>query len=353
MIGSTLQGGKYIIKKVLGQGGFGITYLAEHNLLRKQVAIKEFFMKDYCNREESTSHVSVGTEGSVDLVNRFRQKFLSEARKIAHLQHANIIRISDVFEENGTAYYVMDYCEGGSLADLLNDNSNGISEDLALKYIRQVASAIEYVHAQNINHLDIKPANILLDAQDNTILIDFGMSKQYDATGSQTSTTPVGISHGYAAIEQYRQGGVSQFSPATDIYSLGATLYKLITGQTPPEASVIGEDGLPSFSASTNIKRAIENAMQFRRSDRPRCISEWFTILKESGINCNQAWDDSPSKVYCSDESTMLNNQDDLAEKNIYMSTETRRKIFWIIIGLLSLIISISILEFFRTNLYG
>lgn len=304
--GSTLQGGKYIIKKVLGQGGFGITYLAEHDLLRKQVAIKEFFMKEYCNRKESTSHVSVGTEGSEDLVKRFRQKFLSEARKIAHLQHANIIRISDVFEENSTAYYVMDYCEGGSLADLLNDNPNGICEDLALKYIRQVASAIEYVHVQNINHLDIKPANILLDAQDNTILIDFGISKHYDAVGSQTSTTPVGISHGYAAIEQYRQGGVSQFSPATDIYSLGATLFKLITGQTPPDASIIGEEGLPSFSASENIKRAIECAMQFRRSDRPKNIPEWLVILNENGYSWDQSQVTNPLIESSSRDVTLL-----------------------------------------------
>lgn len=220
---ATLQDGKYIIKKVLGQGGFGITYLAEHDLLGTKVAIKEFFMKDFCNRDETTSHVSVVTESGREQVARFREKFLKEARNIARLRHPNIVRISDVFEENGTAYYVMDYCEGGSLSELLKLHPNGIGEPLALKYIHQVASALEQVHAMKMNHLDIKPANILLDAQGNAVLIDFGLAKQYDVTtGNQTSTTPVGISHGYAPIEQYKQGGVSEFSPATDIYSLGA-----------------------------------------------------------------------------------------------------------------------------------
>lgn len=278
-LGSTLQGGKYIIKKVLGQGGFGITYLAEHDLLGTKVAIKEFFMKDFCNRDETTSQVSIGTESSREQVSKFREKFLKEARNIAMLHHPNIVRISDVFEENGTAYYVMDYCEGGSLSELIKLHPAGLGEALALKYIRQVASALEQIHTQKMNHLDVKPANILLDAQGNAVLIDFGLSKQYDATGSQTSTTPVGISHGYAPMEQYKQGGVSEFSPATDIYSLGATLYKLITGQTPPEAQMLLEEELPAFAATPSVSNAIRKAMQVRRSDRPQTIAEWVKLL--------------------------------------------------------------------------
>lgn len=277
--GSTLQGGKYIIEKVLGQGGFGITYLAQHDLLGTQVAIKEFFMKDFCNREETTSHVSVGTEGGREQVARFREKFLKEARNIAKLHHPNVVRISDVFEENGTAYYVMDYCEGGSLSDLLKLHPAGIGEPLALKYIRQVASALAHIHERKMNHLDVKPSNILLDAQDNAVLIDFGLSKQYDATGSQTSTTPVGISHGYAPIEQYKQGGISEFSPATDIYALGATLFKLLTGQTPPDAQMLLEDNLPAFSATEGVTNAIRQAMQVRRADRPQSVAAWLEMF--------------------------------------------------------------------------
>lgn len=297
--GSTLQGGKYIIKKVLGQGGFGITYLAEHDLLGAKVAIKEFFMKDFCNREDSTSRVSVVTESGREQVARFREKFLKEARNIARLRHPHIVRISDVFEEHGTAYYVMDFCEGGSLSELLKLHPNGIDESLALKYIRQVASALDHVHATKMNHLDVKPANIMLDAKDNAVLIDFGLAKQYDViTGNQTSTTPVGISHGFAPIEQYKQGGVSEFSPATDIYSLGATLFKLITGQTPPEAHTLLEEDLPEVSASPSVVLAITKAMQMRRTARPQSVKEWLDIMadtiSEPEVDQDKEANDSP-----------------------------------------------------------
>ncbi len=325
-LNSTLQGGKYIIKKVLGQGGFGITYLAEHDLLGIKVAIKEFFMKDFCNRDKTTSHVSVVTESGREQVVRFREKFLKEARNIARLRHPNIVRISDVFEENGTAYYVMDFCEGGSLSELLKLHPNGIGEPLALKYVRQVASALEQVHAMKMNHLDIKPANILLDAQGNAVLIDFGLAKQYDVTtGNQTSTTPVGISHGYAPMEQYKQGGVSEFSPATDIYSLGATLFKLITGQTPPEAQVLLEEELPAFAATQNVTTAIRKAMQVRRLDRPQSIKEWMNLLGESSTSntCSSNNKTSTSKQEVEDESTCIEIRKAIAQVPITVNGVT------------------------------
>lgn len=286
--GTLLQGGKYRIERVLGQGGFGITYLAIQTGLDRKVAVKEFFMKELCNRDETTSRVSIGSEGSRDMVKRFREKFTKEARNIAKLKHPNIVSVIDVFEENDTAYYVMEYCEGGSLSLLLNDKyPQGMPEAKALKYIREVASALDYIHKRNINHLDIKPSNIMLGGMDEAVLIDFGMAKQYDSTtGNQTSTTPVGISHGYAPMEQYRQGGVGQFSPSTDIYSLGATLYKLITGRTPFDASTVNEEGLPSFHASASVKAAILAAMQPRRVDRPQSITEWLGGLDDEATVC-------------------------------------------------------------------
>ena len=251
-VGSYLQNGKYRIIGMLGQGGFGITYLAVQSGLERKVAIKEFFMKDLCNRDGSTSHVTLGTEGSRETVARFREKFLKEARNIARLTHPHIVRIYDIFEENGTAYYVMEYAENGSLADLLK-RKGCLSEPDATRYILQVAEALAYIHAENMNHLDVKPANILLNDRNEAILIDFGLSKQYDAlTGGQTSTTPVGISEGYAPMEQYKQGGVSEFSPETDIYALGATFFMLLTGKTPPSASDVNEDGVPVDELKTH-----------------------------------------------------------------------------------------------------
>ena len=151
-----MQGGKYRILSVLGQGGFGITYEAEQVALGRKVAVKEFFMEEYCNRDSTTSQVSVGSEGSRETVERFRAKFIKEARMIAGLDHQNIIRIYDVFEENGTAYYVMEYLSGGSLLDLQKSKER-LSENEALGYIHQAASALDYIHSLKINHLDIKP----------------------------------------------------------------------------------------------------------------------------------------------------------------------------------------------------
>lgn len=279
---AVLQNGKYRIEGVLGQGGFGITYLATQVALNRKVTIKEFFMKELCNRDEQTSQVSVPSMGSVDTVARFRAKFVKEAQTIAALNNPHIIHIHDIFEENGTAYYVMDYLSGGSLSDLVQRNGV-LAEATALGYIRQVADALSYIHARNINHLDIKPSNVLIDGNGNAVVIDFGLSKRYDETGSQTSTTPVGISHGFAPLEQYQPGGVSTFSPTTDIYSLGATLYKLLSGQTPPNATALldADLDLSRLSASPSTKAAIAAAMQPKRKGRPQTVEAFIAMLDE------------------------------------------------------------------------
>lgn len=277
--GTSLQNGRYRVERVLGQGGFGITYLGVQIYLSRKVAIKEFFMEDFCLRN-SAQYVTAPTDTNKGLVDSFRRKFIKEAQNIAKLKHPNIVSIIDVFEDNGTAYYVMESLDGGSLANKVSQGA--LPEHVALRYIRQVASALEYIHSNNMMHLDIKPANILLDGNDNAVVIDFGLSKQYDDTGQQTSTTPVGISHGYAPIEQYSKNGVGTFSPSTDIYSLGATLYKLLTGATPPEANRIYDEGLPPLPAhiTQNTRIAIETAMQPRRKDRPQSIAAFLQLLQ-------------------------------------------------------------------------
>lgn len=275
---SYLQDGKYRIIRVLGQGGFGITYLAEHTFLDKLVAIKEFFPKEYCERDESTSHVTIGLKNSSELVETLKAKFLKEAKNISKLDHPGIVKIFDIFQENGTAYYIMEYVEGESLSSKIK-RDGAMSEGDAISILRKVASAIEHIHGLSMNHLDIKPANIMIRAKDGEpILIDFGLSKQYDAAGSQTSTTPVGISHGYAPIEQYIPGGVSSFSPQTDIYALGATLYAMLTGKTPPHYGEILENGIPEYpsSVSDTIKDAIEHALETKKQKRPQTIAQFL-----------------------------------------------------------------------------
>ena len=277
--GTKLQNGKYEIVRVLGQGGFGITYEAEQVLLRRKFALKEFFMKDCCERDEATSLVTVGTGSQRALVEKFRGKFIREAQMMAGFDHPNIVRVTDVFEENGTAYYVMENLPGGSLADKVK-KEGPLSEVQAEKYIRQVADALAYIHSQNTVHLDVKPSNVLLNVKGDAVLIDFGISKHYDDSGEQTSSTPVGISKGYAPLEQSRDGDVSQFKPSTDIYALGATLYFFVTGAIPPESSIINEDGLDRPSnISDRIWKTIEQAMQPRRKDRPQSIESFLALL--------------------------------------------------------------------------
>ena len=282
-VGTLLGGGKYKIEKVLGQGGFGITYLAEQTSLGRKVALKEFFMEGLCNRDAATSHVSVPSVGSKKLVERFKQKFIKEARMIASFDNSHIISIHDVFEENGTAYYVMEYLGGKSLSAIVNEQGI-MSETLAMKYIRQVADALAEVHANNLLHLDVKPANIMLNKKGEAVLIDFGISKHYDEAGNQTSSALIGTSEGYAPIEQYEAGALDSFTPATDIYALGATLFFLLTGTRPPKASEVMNYGLPELPSgvSASVRSTIETAMQPAIAKRPQSIAE-FLCLVESG----------------------------------------------------------------------
>ena len=284
----TLQDGKYKIERKLGQGGFGITYLAFQTGLDRRVAIKEFFMKDFCERDAQTQRVVLGTTGSRETVSLYQKKFLKEAQHIARLSHPHIVDIIDVFSENDTSYYVMKYVPNGSLAEKVKAHG-ALDEATATRYILQVAEALDFVHRQKMNHLDVKPANIMLDDKDNAVLIDFGLSKQYDAeTGRETSTTPPGIAEGFAPMEQYKKGGVGAFTPETDIYSLGATFFFLLTGTPPPSAPEVNENGVPLDILRTKgvSKKAVDiiaQAMEGRRKDRMKSVRIFMEELKGAG----------------------------------------------------------------------
>ena len=284
-----LQSGRYRIIDTLGRGGFGITYLAEQVMARRKVCIKEYFPEDYYRRDSATGALSLSSEGFAETMNRYKAKFIKEAQTIATLDHPNIIHIHDIFEENNTAYYVMEYVEGESLSEVVK-RGGVLSESQAVGYIRQVASALEYIHSRQIMHLDVKPGNIMVRPMDGSaILIDFGLSKHYDAvSGEATSTTPVGVSHGFAPIEQYKRGGVSRFSPETDIYSLGATLYYLVTGKIPPEAATLVTEPLniPERVSST-VRDAISRAMSVVPTQRPHGAKELVAML-ESEVACEE-----------------------------------------------------------------
>lgn len=277
---TTLQGGKYRIERVLGQGGFGITYLAIQLSLQRQVAIKEFFMKDFCSRDEATQTMSTPSTGSCRLVEQYRKKFIKEARNLARLCNPHIISVIDVFEENDTVYYVMPYLSGGSLQDYVKAHGT-LSEQEAMKYVKQIASALKYMHEEeHICHYDVKPANILLDDKGCAVLIDFGISKNYDAKGQETTTTPVGMSEGYAPIEQYQQN-VEEFSPASDVYALGATLYFLLHGKRPVSAvhRASGTALLMSKQLSQGIKGIINDSMKVSKRERANSVDIFLRTM--------------------------------------------------------------------------
>ena len=292
--GTTLQQGRYTIKRVLGQGGFGITYEGIQDGLNRRVAIKEFFMGSFCTRNNKS--VTAPDTDAREMVGCFMEKFVKEAQLIASLDNAkHIVRIHDIFKENETAYYVMEYIDGGSL-DALVRQEGPLSPKRAIHLICQVAEALQALHDRKTMHLDIKPANILLRDENDVVLIDFGVSKHYDQGGHQTTTTPVGYSKGFAPIEQYREGGVKNFSPPADIYSLGATFYYLLTGTVPPEATDLIDDPLSCpQTIAPPLWAVIEKSMKTSSKQRYQSLSEMTEALLDAEKSL-PATEKTPSK---------------------------------------------------------
>ncbi len=282
--GTVLQGATaYRIERVLGAGGFGITYLASITMrvgnlnVKAHVAIKEHFIGDQCERAgDSHTVVCPGTDASRALVAGSLRDFVSEARRLAEYGagHGNIVKVNEIFEINGTAYYVMEYLEGESLDAYIKRNGP-LGEDEIRSLVFPVIDAVAYLHARRLTHLDIKPANIMLGADGDgnvrPVLIDFGLSKHYNADGSATSTVnTMACSDGYAPAEQY--SGIRTFSPTADVYALGATILAAATGRTPtaandwpagePEATIAG------LSLGATMRTAIAKAMAMRKFDR-------------------------------------------------------------------------------------
>ena len=331
-VNSTLQGGKYRIIKKLGQGGFGITYLAENTLLEGKVAIKEFFFKEYCERDDSTSRVTIPTSGNREIVERFKQKFMKEAKTIFRLNHPNIVRILDVFEENGTAYYVMEYIEGESLSDMVT-RRGAIPFAEAIGYVKAAAEALMYIHSKKINHLDIKPGNLMKrNDVGEIVLIDFGVAKQYDlATSQGTTTTPVGISCGYSPTEQYRKNGVQTFSPQSDVYSLAATLFKLLTGNTPPEAMEIQDEGLPVAELQakhipSTVISAIAMAMKGRH-ERTQSVELFVANLQKTEEAPKEAYQSQKTEIIQKEPLTGEDEIEALKEAEAQAMAEARAKV--------------------------
>ena len=320
-----LQGGKYKIVGHISSGGFGNTYEGVHTMMDTKVAIKEFFPKMFCNRDENTSHITVATQSNIELVDKLRKKFIEEAKAIFKMNHPNIVKVHDIFEENGTAYYVMDYIDGKSLGDIVKQRG-ALSESEAVDYIRQVAGALKYVHSLNRLHLDIKPGNVMVDATGHAMLIDFGASKHYDMESGENTSTLMGVNtKGYAPIEQSTQS-FTRFSPATDIYALGATLYKLLTGITPPDANLLmaKEETLAPLPSciSKSTHNAVLKAMTLIRADRPQTIDVFLGLLDSKITN---SFDDEVTMCEETEKARQAEEKCCLTEEQKLKEDEARR----------------------------
>lgn len=271
--GITLKGSAYTyrIERTLGSGTFGITYLA--TILsgagaldgKVHVCIKEFFMHDVNGREGSA--VTASTKNG--LWNDYRKKFEREARRLAAIKHPGVVQVLEAFNQNNTSYYSMEYLGGGSLDGYIKKKGH-LTEPEALRLFKHVTDAMSYLHAQHMLHLDLKPGNIMMKDDGTTAIIDFGLAKQFDSNGNPESSSTIGAgTPGYAPIEQAHYNGENRTAfPATmDVYALGATLFKMLTGKRPPEGSQVLNEGLPTdelrrYGVSQRTVSAIEHAME-------------------------------------------------------------------------------------------
>lgn len=335
--GHVLQEGKYQITHVIGQGGFGITYKGVWftevrgalGTVKTEVpiCIKEYFFKDYCYRETGSFAVKVHSDTGKVLFDKFKEKLIKEAKILSEVHHPYIVNVLEVFEENSTAYIAMEYISGCSLKYML-DTEGILPEAKVLRYVHQIGEALRFVHDKNILHLDIKPSNILIDPMGKARVIDFGVSKRYDIEQQETSTTMLTLSKGFASIEQYDNEGIQSFSPCPDVYSLGATMYNLLTGKIPTESILRATRSLqqptelnPEITAKT--ESAIIKAMQIIPSDRFQSIPEMLSSLDlpaeeeaKNELSASGLQDDEETTVLSTmsslpeneDERTIVNN---------------------------------------------
>lgn len=286
----TILHGTYKIESYLASGGFGNTYLAKNIEFDETYAIKEFFVKGVCQRDGNSTTISVSNAENTNSFEQQREKFKKEARRLRSLSNPHIVKVYDLFEENGTAYYVMDYVDGENLSARLKRTNAPLAESEVRNYLNQILDGLEAIHNEGMFHLDIKPANIMVDSHNVVKLIDFGASKQQSTVGGATMSTGISYTNGYAPSEQMAQS-YDKFGPWTDFYALGATVYKLLTNQDPPSVSDLSEDdtedkhlALPMPNVSEEMKKLVVWMMQVNRLKRPKNVGEIKRILQQSSI---------------------------------------------------------------------
>ena len=279
----TVLNSRYRIVRFIKSGGFGNTYEAEDvNFDGMKVVIKELFIGEWCSRGDDSVSVVVSVEQNRQNFSRHIAKFKKEATILRQLFHTRIVRVIDVFEANGTAYYAMDYIDGESLAMRLKAlNGRAMMESEVRKYLDQILEALEYVHSKHCYHLDLKPGNIMVNSRGEISLIDFGASKNIvDENGKSLSLSSLlACTPGFAPSEQL-DGDMKNLGTHTDMYSLGATLYNLLTGEVPPTPSDILNSDLPEIKGiSKSLQIAIIGLMQPSIKLRIKTVAELRKVL--------------------------------------------------------------------------
>lgn len=351
----------YRIERVLGQGSFGITYVANVRLKGRlgaiesaaMVAIKEFFLRDVSSR----NGLRVFSVSDSTLCSDYRRDFLREAQNLSRLDNDHIVKVLETIEENDTVYYVMEYLSGGNLDQHILSHGK-LSCREALDIALQIGEALRCMHAQHMLHLDLKPLNVMRGEDGHIVLIDFGLSKCFGADGQPESSTRIGQgTTGYAPIEQHSFKKADGFMPTLDIYALGATLFKMLTGCVPPEASVVLNEGLPvdelsSAGVPPAVIALVERAMQPLRRMRHQTVDEFVDEAQRllasapssvGGLAAPSAdaptpvgdatrrsdgWSDSPKSVFAVRE-TIFTNDEATDREGAYRDTPAKIEVRW------------------------
>lgn len=281
--GTLLHGGRYRIDGFLSSGGFGNTYVATNMEFGEQVAIKEFFIRGTSKRDDG-QNIVFEDDNDLELFKRQSKTFRKEAHRLRQLHNDHIVSVYNLFEENGTIYYEMDFIKGESLDERLKRTEKPFTEEEMLSILHQMLDALSAVHAQGLLHLDIKPSNIMIDRTGNAKLIDFGASKQVEGNRTLSTSSILLCTPGYAPLELVDQNRKC-FGPWTDLYALGATLYRLLTLQKPPTATERLENQKRLVfppTISPQMQQLIEWMMNSRRDERPQNVDEVREYLSKN-----------------------------------------------------------------------
>ncbi len=287
----------YRIDGYLASGGFGNTYLATNLAFKERVAIKEFFMTGVSHRNNDTTSISVSNSANATMFDKQLSTFKREAvrlRKLGESGNKHIVKVHDIFDENNTAYYVMQYINGKSLGDLLKSYGKPFDQVwLKDTILPQLLDALNVIHNENMWHLDIKPSNIMLDSKGNVVLIDFGSSKQIDPSSGDpiTMSSTLSFTKTYAPLE-LQQYELKKIGPWSDFYSLGATLYNLATNQKPPTSSDILYEGARAFKflpgTREDFKTLVMWMMNTRIEKRPQSVAHINQFLGSGHAQAQQ-----------------------------------------------------------------